>query len=105
MTVTGFSVEAEQLRQHASSVDAIVRRFAKVKSASSHITKDDQAYGTLCSWLPGKLEERHTAIDAVIATVESNLITVVKELRASADTYAAADQDNLERMRKAGGAR
>jgi hypothetical protein len=101
--VTGFNVEAEQLRSHAGNIDKIRQRFAKVKSASSHITADDQAYGKLCGWISGVLEGRHTDIDAVIATVEHNLELVVKELRASADTYAAADQDNADRVRAAGG--
>jgi hypothetical protein len=101
--VTGFNVEAEQLRAHAGSIDAIKQRFAKVKSASSHIMADDQAYGLLCGWISGVLEGRHTEIDAVIATVENNLELVAKELRASADTYVAADQDNADRVRSAGG--
>ncbi|MEU3646027.1 type VII secretion target [Lentzea sp. NPDC034063] len=102
--MTGFEVEAELLRQHATNVDAILRRFAGVQSASSHITKDDQAYGRLCSWLPGKLDARHVAIDTVIATVESNLRTVVKELHASADTYMAVDADTRENILRAAGA-
>ncbi|MDX8029314.1 type VII secretion target [Lentzea sp. BCCO 10_0856] len=101
--MTGFNVEAEQLRAHAGSIDAIKQRFAKVKSASSHITADSQAYGVLCGWISGVLEGRHTDIDAVIATVESNLELVAKELRASADSYAAADQDNAAKLRAAGG--
>ncbi|MGW6928844.1 type VII secretion target [Lentzea sp. NPDC054927] len=101
--MTGFNVEAEQLRAHAGSIDAIKQRFAKVKSASSHITADSQAYGVLCGWISGVLEGRHTDIDAVIATVESNLELVAKELRSSADTYASADQDNADKLRATGG--
>jgi hypothetical protein len=102
--VTGFNVESEQLRSHAGSIDAIKQRFARVKAASAHITADDQAYGLLCGWISGVLEGRHTEIDDVIATVESNLELVAKELRASADEYAAADQANTDRIKSAGGA-
>lgn len=101
--MTGFNVEAEQLRAHAGNIDAVKQRFAKVKSASSHITADSQAYGVLCGWISGVLEGRHTDINAVIATVENNLELVAKELRASAETYASADQDNVDRLRTAGG--
>lgn len=101
--MSGFNVEAEQLRSHAGSVDAIKQRFAKVKAASAHITADDQAYGALCGWISGVLEGRHTDIDDVIAYVENNLDLVAKELRASADTYAATDQDNVDRIQSAGG--
>lgn len=99
----GFNVEAEQLRSHAGSIDAIKQRFAKVKSASAHIMADGQAYGALCGWISGVLEGRHAEIDDVIAYVENNLELVAKELRASADEYAAADQANVDRMRAAGG--
>ena len=101
--MTGFNVEAEQLRTHAGSVDAIKQRFGKVKSASSHITGDDQAYGLLCGWISGVLEGRHAEVDEVIAQVESNLDAVAAELRASAETYAAADSDNADRIKAAGG--
>ncbi|MFS8097056.1 PE domain-containing protein [Lentzea alba] len=101
--VSGFNVEAEQLRSHAGSIDAIKQRFGKVKSASAHITGDDQAYGLLCGWISGVLEGRHTEVDEVIAQVENNLEMVAKELRASADTYAAADDDNANRIKTAGG--
>jgi hypothetical protein len=102
--VSGFNVESEQLRSHAGSIDTIKQRFARVKAASAHITADDQAYGLLCGWISGVLEGRHTEIDDVIATVESNLELVSKELRASADEYAAADQANTDRIKSAGGA-
>lgn len=102
--MTGFNVESEQLRSHAGSIDAIKQRFARVKAASAHITADDQAYGLLCGWISGVLEGRHTEIDDVIATVESNLELVSKELRASADEYATADQANTDRIKSAGGA-
>ncbi|GLY47468.1 type VII secretion target [Lentzea sp. NBRC 102530] len=103
--MSGFSVEAEQLRAHAASIDAIKQRFAKVKAASTHITGDDQAYGALCGWISGVLEGRHTEIDDVIAHVENNLELVAKELRSSADSYTAADQDNVDRVKAAGGDR
>jgi hypothetical protein len=101
--VTGFNVEAEQLRSHAGNIDKIKQRFEKIKSAGAHITADDQAYGLLCGWMSGVLEGRHSDINAVIATVESNLELVAKELRASAETYAATDEDNVDRLRTAGG--
>jgi hypothetical protein len=101
--VSGFNVEAEQLRAHAGSVDAIKQRLGKVKSASAHITADDQAYGLLCGWISGVLESRHTEVDEVIAQVDTNLELVAKELRASADTYQAADDDNADRITAAGG--
>ena len=42
--MSGFNVEAEQLRSHAGNIDKIKQRLAKVKSASAHITADAQAY-------------------------------------------------------------
>ncbi|MET9626539.1 type VII secretion target [Lentzea sp. NPDC006480] len=101
--MSGFNVEAEQLRSHAGNIDALKQRLAKVKAASAHITGDDQAYGLLCGWISGVLESRHTEVDDVIAQVDTNLELVAKELRASAETYEVADGDNADRITAAGG--
>lgn len=96
--MSGFNVEAEQLRAHAGSVDAIKQRFGKVKSASSHITGDDQAYGLLCGWISGILEDRHTRQDELVAYVDENLRLVADGLRRTADNYDGVDGDAASSM-------
>jgi hypothetical protein len=98
----GFHVDIEQLRAHARNVQAIQARFGAVKSASSHIARDDRAYGLLCGWISGVLEGRHARQDEIIAYVEESLGLVVTELGSTADEYAALDGTSSDRIRAAG---
>lgn len=83
----GYTVDVAQLRQHAKNLDALRERFAAVKSASTHIAQDDQAYGLLCGWISAILESRHRRQDELVAYVEENLDLAAKEIRDSADDY------------------
>lgn len=98
-----FEVDVEQLRAHAANVAKIQARFAAVKSASAHITGDGQAYGTLCEWIAGVLEGRHTEQDELIAYQEETLDIVVKTLLVSSDDYEGVEAENTSAVRAAGG--
>jgi hypothetical protein len=97
-----FDVVVGELRTHARNIDAIRARFAAVKGASSHISQDDQAYGMLCGWISGILEEKHTRYDQVLAKVEKNLDLVVQSLQLSANDYQAVEDANAALMRATG---
>jgi hypothetical protein len=99
----GFNVDVEQLRAHMRNVDAVHARFAAVKEASAHIAQDDQAYGLLCGWISGILEDKHAKQDEVIAYVEENLKIVSEQLGFTADFYANHDESSAGLMRNAGG--
>lgn len=83
-------------------MEAVLARFEAVKSASTHIAADDQAYGVLCGWISGILESRHTRQDELVAGVEENLKLVAEQLRATAEHYQNTDEDNAELVRSAG---
>lgn len=53
----GYDVEVDQPRAHAVKVAAIQARFEAVTSAGAHIGQDDQAYGLLCGWISGVLDQ------------------------------------------------
>ena len=55
----GFSADSEQIREHAAKISAVRDRFAAITAASAAITRDDAAYGLLCGWMSGVLQERH----------------------------------------------
>ncbi|MFC5289386.1 type VII secretion target [Actinokineospora guangxiensis] len=99
----GFTVNAEQIRAHAGNVAAVQERFSAVKSASSHIQGDGQAYGVLCGWIAAILEDKHTRQDELIAGAERNLRVVEAELRSSAEEYEVSDQTNAEAITTSGG--
>jgi hypothetical protein len=90
----GYIVDPEQLRAHARNLDELKSRFEAVKSASSHIAQDDEAYGQLCGWISGILEERHSRQDGLVAYVEENISLAAEAIRASADAYEESDKDS-----------
>jgi hypothetical protein len=98
----GYNVDIEQLRTHARNIDAVRARFEAVKAASSHIAQDDQAYGTLCGWISGVLESKHTRHTEAVAYVEKNLELVSMTLQVSADDYESVEDTNASGLRAAG---
>ncbi|GAB2592612.1 hypothetical protein Aab01nite_37370 [Paractinoplanes abujensis] len=99
----GFSVDARQIRAHASKVESIEQRFAAVKAASSAIVADDAAYGLLCGWMAGILEARHAKQDELYAYVGENLRLASDALVRTSQDYEVADDAAADRLRKAGG--
>jgi excreted virulence factor EspC (type VII ESX diderm) len=99
----GYDVDPEQLRAHAANVEAIRARFEAVKSASAHIARNDQAYGLLCGWIAGVLEDRHTRQDELIAYVEENLSLVADSLRSAAERYEAVEDAHAGMIRSTAG--
>lgn len=98
----GFKVDIQQLRTHAQNVQAVQQRFAAVQAASSHITRDDQAYGLLCGWISGVLEGRHQKQDELLAYVAESLDIVSRELELSANAYDTLDNDEADRLTQIG---
>ena len=97
-TGNGFTVDPDQLRTHAGHVQDLRSRFGAVKGASAHIAGDEAAYGLLCGWISGVLEERHTHQDELLAYVEENLSIVAERLGATAAGYEGAEADTGSRI-------
>ncbi|MDP9793569.1 hypothetical protein J2S43_002081 [Catenuloplanes nepalensis] len=95
----GWSVDAEQIRAHAGSIDRVRAGFGPVNGASTNIAQNDAAYGLLCGWISGILEARHVRQDEIVAYVEENLRIAADLLRKTADAYEAADTDAESSMK------
>jgi hypothetical protein len=95
----GFHVDPEQIRAHAENVATVRDKFSAVKSASAHISQNNDAYGLLCSWMPPILEGRHTRQDELIAYIEENLAIMAQNLIKTAEAYEAIDGDHDKRLR------
>ncbi|MET0135680.1 MAG: type VII secretion target [Kibdelosporangium sp.] len=91
MNVDGYNVDVEQLRAHAGHLETIKARFDEVKSASTHIAQDDQAYGLLCGWISAVLEGKHTKHAELVDYVAETLTLVATALRSTADRYQSTD--------------
>jgi hypothetical protein len=98
----GFVVETEELRAHARNITALRDQFGAVKAASAHIARNDAAYGLLCGWIAGVLEDRHVRQDELIAYVEENLSLAAEGLRLTADRYDAAEAGAVDLIRVVG---
>ncbi|GAA2567414.1 hypothetical protein GCM10010435_46340 [Winogradskya consettensis] len=98
----GFAVDAQQIRAHATRVDAIVQQFGDVRGASAAIARDDAAYGVLCGWVSGILEGRHRRQDELIAYVEESLRLVSDALVRTGRDYDRIDEAAAEQIRSAG---
>lgn len=98
----GYTVKSDELRQHATNLDGLKARFDAVKSASTHITQDDQAYGLLCGWISGVLEGRHQEQDSLLDFAANNLDLAARELRDSADDYDEMDAAASDKMKTIG---
>ncbi|GAA2492785.1 type VII secretion target [Winogradskya humida] len=98
----GFAVDAQQIRAHATRVDAVAQQFGDVKGASAAIAQDDAAYGLLCGWVSGILEERHRRQDELIAYVEENLRLVSDALVRTGREYDQIDEAAAEQIRSSG---
>jgi hypothetical protein len=94
----GYTTDTDQIRAHAANLETLKARFAAVKAASAHITRDDQAYGFMCGWIANVLEGRHLKQDELIAYVEENLSLAAESLRGTADDYDAAEAETTDRM-------
>lgn len=90
----GYTVEPEELRQHARFLDTLKERFDAVMDASTYIEQDDEAYGTLCGWISGCLEERHRTQDEITSYLAENFTIAANALRAVADGYETSDSES-----------
>jgi hypothetical protein len=99
----GYTVEPEQLRKHAANLDALRARFEAVKSASTHIAQDDQAYGLLCGWIAAVLEGRHQEQDSLLDFAANNLDLAASGLRDSAARYEETDTGAAGTLTSIGG--
>jgi uncharacterized protein YukE len=91
---TGYTVDPEELRAHASNLEAIKQRIDAVMNASTFIEQDDEAYGTLCGWIAGCLESRHQTQDRITAYLAENFTIAAEALRACAEEYETSDSES-----------
>ena len=61
-------------------LEALRARFDAVVASSARIERNDAAYGPLCGWISGRLEECHVRQDELIAYVEENVELAADEL-------------------------
>ncbi|GIF26121.1 hypothetical protein Ate02nite_88510 [Paractinoplanes tereljensis] len=93
---------ADDVRQHAGSVDRIADAVAQARSAVHEVAMSSEAYGQLCQFLPGLLSPIFgLAIGAMDDAGESLRETAIN-LRAVAGSTTATDERAAGTVRAAG---
>ncbi|MEV3935040.1 type VII secretion target [Glycomyces sp. NPDC049804] len=87
----GIEVDPEELRTHAGHIDGLIQRFETVQAASAEITAAPDAFGPLCEWMAGILEDKHQMVEPLFGKGISNLGTHVEALRTCAELYEESD--------------
>lgn len=90
---SGYTVDPDELRTHAGTLEALQDRFEAIKNASAFIQQDEEAYGLLCGWISGCLEDRHQRQDDLMAYVAENLGIAAAAVRGAAEDYESSDSD------------
>jgi hypothetical protein len=106
MAVSGAGdvrVPVEQIYAHATNLRAMRERFSAVRGASAHIAGGEQAYGTLCGWIHGVLQGRHTRQEELLDYVAENLELAAGALQGAADGFQAEDMRHAIDLNRAGG--
>ena len=98
----GFAADVPEIRAHATRIEAVQQRFGAVRAASAAIAQDDAAYGLLCGWIAGILEQRHIRQEQLTAYVEENLRLAADALVRTGQDYERVDDSAADRIRRAG---
>ena len=87
----GYEVVAAELHTHAGSVGQVSAEVDGARSAASAVTLGAEAYGQLCSWLPGLITPvQQSAVD-VLAEAAAALDATAVSLGRTAESYTQVD--------------
>ena len=92
----GTEVNSLQDLKPGSVIDGLIARYEAVKAASAQITAAPDAFGPLCEWMAGILEDKHQMVEPLFERGASNLGTHVEALRTCADLYEESDAGSAE---------
>lgn len=86
-----FDVVTDDLRAHASHLDAFTDRLSTAMSAATTVSMSNDAYGLLCSFLPPIIDPmEQEGMDALKAASEAVDI-MSANVRTAASTYQDSD--------------
>lgn len=92
---SSFQVVSDELRAHASHLDALGDRLNTAVSAASQVSMDTEAYGIICSFVPPivNVTTQQHATDALNAAVEG-MSGTADNLRSAATSYDDQEGSN-----------
>ncbi|MGH8791270.1 MAG: type VII secretion target [Stackebrandtia sp.] len=93
---------AQELRDHADSVDDAAGVLEQALGASAHVAMGKDAYGALCAMLPLALDVGRVRFEEVLGLADDALDGTVDALRFSASGFEREDVANAEQIWLAG---
>ena len=100
-----FHVDAEQLRDHATTVDDYATRAETAADAGRQVAGMDNAYGLLCRPIAGLLAGPQRRCADSLEKVAQALHRITNDLNASADSYQCIDRGAASDLTKIGAAK
>ena len=94
----GFDVEVADLTRHAGSVDEIRGRVAEAQSAGAGVDLHGGAFGLMCGFLIGSVQDEDQAAVGALSGMVSALQSTATDLRAMAEDYRRSDEAAATRM-------
>ncbi|HRC12746.1 MAG: hypothetical protein IPJ15_14390 [Actinomycetales bacterium] len=98
-----FHVDPGELRAHAVGLAGVAADVGTALSAAQSVALGSEAYGLLCAWMPGVINE--VSAD-VVAGINQSLVALdltVSELTAAAAAYQGSDAAMSAALRSAAG--
>ncbi|MCP2260734.1 Excreted virulence factor EspC, type VII ESX diderm [Streptoalloteichus tenebrarius] len=100
----GYDVLFDELRAHASRLDALRERLDAAVGAAQQVSMGDEAYGKICSFfVPVVHAVSDPGMDALRRAAES-MSETAREVRDTGQTYEATEQANTRPFAAGGGA-
>ncbi|MCU7730943.1 type VII secretion target [Actinoplanes sp. KI2] len=91
-----MTVRHPDLTTHAATVAAIGDEVATAQQAGQVVRAGGDAYGKLCAMVPAMLAGLQDALTDGIGSAADAMYDTAARLRATAESYAAADQRTAE---------
>ncbi|MEG3632466.1 type VII secretion target [Micromonospora palythoicola] len=90
---SGFEVDSQALRRHASSVDEVAEMVDQSRRAAGSVQLGRHAYGRLCQLIPSLLDPVQQATISALSEATDALQRTADDLRAAARQYESGDQE------------
>ncbi|SHG10702.1 type VII secretion target [Streptoalloteichus hindustanus] len=99
----GYDVLFDELRAHASRLDALGERLGAALDAARQVSMGDEAYGKICSFFVPVVHAVSDPGVEVLGRAADSMAETAREVRETGQTYETTEQANT-RPFAAGGA-
>jgi uncharacterized protein YukE len=92
----GFGVSPEELRSHASKLDALSENLRTALDAANQVTMGTEAYGVICSFFVPIVQAVSQPGVAALSTASDAMGDQAANVKDTAQTYESGDDANAD---------